>query len=238
MLILTAAGFLRPFGGKRLALLAERQIQPNGIQPNGNFKSNHLEKNNHMKQKTTSNKPTEHTPSLFHTGGELGQNSQQQDYTNTPPVREGKGVGKKPRGIRNNNPLNIRRSRARWQGMSLNPTDREFCQFMQMKWGWRAAFKLLCETYYVKWGLKTLEAIINKWAPPSDGNNTQSYINSVCQNVAWKRDEPLPAPTENPALWRRIGWAMGKVENGNYFMDYDEMQQGFALWFNELKNVK
>ena len=29
ILILNAVGFLRPFGSKRLALLAERQIRPN-----------------------------------------------------------------------------------------------------------------------------------------------------------------------------------------------------------------
>ena len=33
------------------------------------------------------------------------------------------------RGIRNNNPLNIRRSKDKWQGMKALQTDAQFCQF-------------------------------------------------------------------------------------------------------------
>ena len=50
------------------------------------------------------------------------------------------------RGIRNNNPLNIRRSADKWQGLKAQQEDREFFQFSEMKWGWRAAFRLLCHT--------------------------------------------------------------------------------------------
>ena len=34
-----------------------------------------------------------------------------------------------PRGIRNNNPLNIRRSKDQWQGLRAQQTDASFCQF-------------------------------------------------------------------------------------------------------------
>ena len=44
------------------------------------------------------------------------------------------------RGIRNNNPLNVRRSKDKWQGMKPLQTDPQFCQFETMPYGWRAAF--------------------------------------------------------------------------------------------------
>ena len=55
-----------------------------------------------------------------------------------------------PRGIRNNNPLNIRRSKDQWQGLRAQQTDAQFCQFETLEYGWRAAFYLLTRTYYHK----------------------------------------------------------------------------------------
>ena len=43
-----------------------------------------------------------------------------------------------PRGIRNNNPLNIRRSKDQWQGLRAQQTDASFCQFETLEYGWRA----------------------------------------------------------------------------------------------------
>ncbi len=48
-----------------------------------------------------------------------------------------------PRGIRNNNPLNIEHSQSKWQGMAVEQTDKRFVQFKSMTWGIRAAFKTL-----------------------------------------------------------------------------------------------
>ena len=44
-----------------------------------------------------------------------------------------------PRGIRNNNPLNIRRSKDQWQGLRAQQTDASFCQFETLEYGWRTA---------------------------------------------------------------------------------------------------
>ena len=73
-----------------------------------------------------------------------------------------------PRGIRNNNPLNIRRSKDQWQGLRAQQTDASFCQFETLEYGWRAAFYLLTRTYYHKYRLFTIRAIISKWAPPNE----------------------------------------------------------------------
>ena len=47
-----------------------------------------------------------------------------------------------PRGIRNNNPLNIRRSKDKWKGMRAVQSDAQFVQFESLEWGWRAALAL------------------------------------------------------------------------------------------------
>ena len=51
------------------------------------------------------------------------------------------------RGIRNNNPLNIRHSADQWQGARAQQTDPSFVQFESMAYGYRAAWKVL-ETYW------------------------------------------------------------------------------------------
>ena len=52
-----------------------------------------------------------------------------------------------PRGLRNNNPLNIRRSADRWEGARVEQTDPAFVQFENMSYGYRAAWKTL-ESYW------------------------------------------------------------------------------------------
>ena len=80
----------------------------------------------------------------------------------------------KPRGLRNNNPLNIRRNpNEHWKGQKHSQTDAQFVQFVDMKYGWRAAFKVL-RTYYYVHKLYTIEQIISRWAPASDNNNTEA----------------------------------------------------------------
>ena len=80
-----------------------------------------------------------------------------------------------PRGLRNNNPLNIRRGKDQWQGLRAQQTDASFCQFESLEYGWRAAFYLLTRTYYHKYRLYTIRKIISKWAPPNE-NLTETYI--------------------------------------------------------------
>lgn len=83
---------------------------------------------------------------------------------------------KVPRGIRNNNPLNIRIGNV-WIGEVLDPTDKEFEQFISMAYGIRAGFKLLYR-YINRYNLRTIEDIISRWAPPSE-NKTEDYISHV-----------------------------------------------------------
>lgn len=134
----------------------------------------------------------------------------------------------KPRGLRNNNPLNIRRSNDKWQGLSAVQDDKEFFQFLCAAYGWRAAFVILTKSYYAKRGINTIEGIIRRWAPSSE-NNTEGYIRRVCEYTGLNRSQILPPPTERPAIWLMIGYAMARVENGISDIAVNDMLEGWDM---------
>ena len=94
-----------------------------------------------------------------------------------------------PRGIRNNNPGNIRRSADAWQGLSDTQTDTAFFQFRAPLYGIRALAKIL-RNYRDLYGLYTVRGIINRWAPPVE-NNTGAYVNAVAGAMGVSADVPL-----------------------------------------------
>jgi hypothetical protein len=132
-----------------------------------------------------------------------------------------------PRGIRNNNPLNIRKSADKWQGLSTLQEDREFFKFVSMEWGWRAAFVILCRTYYGKYGLKTIRDIVSRWAPAKE-NNTPAYIRHVSDYTGIGPDRDLGDPQTHPTNWLLIGYAMAVMENGKTLPPIP-MIKGFSL---------
>ncbi len=83
-----------------------------------------------------------------------------------------------PRGIRNNNPLNIRIGNV-WLGEVREPNDPDFEQFISMFYGVRAGFVLM-RRYIKHYKRTTIPAIISAWAPANE-NNTQRYIDNVSQ---------------------------------------------------------
>lgn len=132
-----------------------------------------------------------------------------------------------PRGLRNNNPLNIRRTTTKWLGLAPTQTDPEFCQFQTLDYGWRAAFRLLTHSYFEKYGLDTIRKIISRWAPPSE-NNTAAYITSVSRITGIPPDESLGPPHDHPARWLMLGAAMAIHENGQHHLDYLAMLRGWV----------
>ena len=134
-----------------------------------------------------------------------------------------------PRGIRNNNPLNIRRTaKDQWKGLRAQQTDSAFCQFESLEYGWRAAFYLLTRTYYQKYRLFTIRAIINKWAPPQE-NLTSTYIENVCRLTGIPPDAPIGIPSDQPERWIAVGEAMAIQENGIESLDHFAMLRGWGL---------
>ena len=138
-----------------------------------------------------------------------------------------------PRGIRNNNPLNIRRSKDQWQGLRAVQTDAAFCQFETLDYGWRAAFYLLTRTYYHKYRLFTIRGIVSKWAPESE-NNTKAYIANVSRLTGIDPDEPIGIPSEKPSRWMMVGVAMAIQENGTDSLDYFAMLRGWEMCRQDL----
>ena len=100
--------------------------------------------------------------------------------------------------------------------------------FESMAYGWRAAFVILCRTYYNKHKLRTIRAIITRWAPPKE-NNTEAYIRRVTDRIGIGADTVLGSPQEHPAQWMMIAMAMAIVECGTTQLDYLSMLKGFEL---------
>ena len=117
------------------------------------------------------------------------------------------------------NPLNIRyRCEGYWQGQAPSSRGQAvFCRFYDMKWGFRAAFRLML-TYYERYHLDTVEKIVSRWAPPGE-NDTRAYVGYVVNQLRRKwadirQDSPLPHPREDSRLWTALAVAMARMECG------------------------
>lgn len=115
------------------------------------------------------------------------------------------------RGIRNANPMNLRHSPDKWLGKAPTQADAEFVQFIDPHHGIRAGAKNLL-TYYRKYKLSTVPAIVQKWAPPEDDNDTGAYISSVTGDLGVPADTKLDL--EDPDVLAALVTAMIKVECG------------------------
>jgi len=127
-----------------------------------------------------------------------------------------------PRGLRNNNPLNIRHNADVFQGETQG-NDKSFKTFSSMPYGYRAAFVTLGT--YLSRGWDTIEKIVSKWAPPNE-NNTESYIANVVKWSGVPKDKILTA--SDGADYILIVAAMSFVENGRN-ADISEVTAGFNL---------
>ena len=141
------------------------------------------------------------------------------------------------RGLRNNNPLNIRRTADRWEGTAATQTDKSFVQFSTMAYGYRAAWKIL-DNYWLDFSRRrvpyTLRNIIARWAPPTE-NDTESYIRTVVSLSALGGNESIPRPLSAHHLDKtaRLIAAMTCVENGITMDEVprDDIDKGWLLAF-------
>lgn len=120
------------------------------------------------------------------------------------------GQSNLPRGIRNNNPGNIRISSNPWKGKVQNNTDGAFEQFSAYVWGIRAMIKNLM-SYQTQRGLNSIRQIVSTWAPSSE-NNTAEYISTVAQLTGRNPDAPLNL--QDRATMQKLVQAMATMENG------------------------
>ena len=104
-----------------------------------------------------------------------------------------------PRGIRNNNPGNLERTKDRWLGMSADQSgDDRFVVFDTPEHGIRALMRLLIN-YQERHGLTTVAQIITRWAPPKGRDetgrpytqNTEAYMRVVADRLGVKTTDSI-----------------------------------------------
>lgn len=127
------------------------------------------------------------------------------------------------RGLKNNNPLNIRKNKDAFTGEKPQCTDPAFKQFISMAYGYRAAFVILGT--YLERGQNTIEKIVKAWAPPSE-NNTEAYTRNVSIRSGVERNKLLTNMSGGDYI--NIVAAMSFSENGVPAVMTD-VQAGFSL---------
>ncbi|EDV5349925.1 structural protein [Salmonella enterica] len=131
-----------------------------------------------------------------------------------------------PRGIRNNNPGNIRWGDD-WKGLvpKSQRTDKDFCQFITPEYGIRAMIVIL-RNYQRKHGLNTITGIINRWAPTNE-NNTQAYIDSVAKATSTAPDQFVR--TDDSRFMMKLLQAIIRHENGEQPYGFDVFVRAVEL---------
>ena len=133
-----------------------------------------------------------------------------------------------PRGIRNNNPGNIKKNNVEWEGLSAIQTDKTFFQFNDPIYGIRALTKIL-RTYRNSYNIKNIWGIINRYAPPSE-NDTESYKNFVKEKTGLNMLEEIEFTVEG---YLPVVKAIILMENGEQPYDDEIILQGMHLaWQN------
>jgi hypothetical protein len=125
------------------------------------------------------------------------------------------------RGLRNNNPGNLRRTSDQWQGLAPVQTDPDYFQFVRPEDGIRAMAVTLRN--YRAGGRNTIRKIITRWAPPTE-NNTPAYVTSVSNYAGIDPDQQL---VDSDMLVVIAG--IINHENGVMPYDYALIDSGIAL---------
>lgn len=115
-----------------------------------------------------------------------------------------------PRGVRNNNPCNLRKSHSAWLGKVKRGYDAEFETFTFPFWGYRAAAVTLL-SYKAYHDINTVRGIIERWAPPSE-NPTKAYEQAVAQRMGVGVEQALDL--REPFTLVAVVCALSIQENG------------------------
>jgi hypothetical protein len=126
-----------------------------------------------------------------------------------------------PRGLRNNNPGNIRKSPTKYVG-EIDGNDQSFKTFKSIEYGYRALLRDLRNK--INRGLNTVDKIITVYAPPFE-NNTQAYINYVCKKMNIEKNTLL---TIDKQTLISLCAAISTHENG-IEADLTSIEKGYIL---------
>ncbi|MBE8816242.1 hypothetical protein F3H66_22145 [Serratia marcescens] len=139
------------------------------------------------------------------------------------------------RGLRNNNPGNIEASdKNPWEGQT--GSDGRFAKFETPEHGIRALGKNLL-AYQAK-GFDTVAEIVNRWAPASDGNNTDAYIKALCGALGVGANDQVDM--SNPRTLAALCAGIVKHENGSQPYTDEQIGAGVsaALGLSALESSK
>lgn len=146
---------------------------------------------------------------------------QQGDSLIGPQASAGGDDQSLPRGLRNNNPLNL-------EGGDTT-ADGRFGQYPTMEAGVAANAKQLLINQDTH-GLTTIAGQIGRWSPTSDPTNasgsTANYIKSVSTEMGMGPNDKLDL--HDPGTMGRMVTAMARVENGGKTPDQDAIGRGVA----------
>ena len=125
-----------------------------------------------------------------------------------------------PRGIRNNNPGNIKPT-DKWQGAVGD--DGTFIIFSDMSWGTRAVGQSII--HMIGKGYNTINKLIRQWS----ATDQDAYVTNVSGDTGIGPDDPLGADSATIAALIR---AISNQENGdNWSYDYvtdEDIQEGIS----------
>jgi hypothetical protein len=129
------------------------------------------------------------------------------------------------RGIRNNNPGNIRKGQD-WQGEAKVQDDASFEVFESPEYGIRAIAKIMLS--YNKRNINTVTNVIHTWAPPNE-NDTTAYINAVAKSIGCAPDAVLDMHDSTVML--KLVKAIITHENGQQPYSDDIILKGINMAF-------
>lgn len=121
-----------------------------------------------------------------------------------------------------NNPLNLRPSRAQWEGQT--GTLGGFLTFSAPEYGVRAA--LLNAQTQLGRSDGTLRGLISRWAPTSDGNNVDAYTDFVATRLGISATDRLNL--QDPFVARSLMASMARFETGRE-VDFGVISRGVSM---------
>lgn len=163
----------------------------------------------------------------------MQQNGEPGDNEGAPRVTA-HGNSSAARGLRNNNPGNIEAGSNSWDGQA--GSDGRFAKFVTPEHGIRALGKNLLS--YQRQGYDTVREIVNRWAPASDGNNTEAYIAALCKKLNVTPNDQLNMSDINTL--RQLCAGIIQHENGKQPYSEDQLNTGVsaALGLTTLESPK
>lgn len=163
----------------------------------------------------------------------MQQNGEPGDNEGAPRVTA-HGNSSAARGLRNNNPGNIEAGSNSWDGQA--GSDGRFAKFVTPEHGIRALGKNLLS--YQRQGYDTVSEIVNRWAPASEGNNTEAYIAALCKKLNVTPNDQLNMSDINTL--RQLCAGIIQHENGKQPYSEDQLNTGVsaALGLTTLESPK